>query len=314
MKYYIAADGGGSKLDAILYDENFNIVSSARFAGTNHNFRSIEDINQDAKRLAEELIPDYIKEIEGVDVSIVGDSSVILNAFSNRATLNDARAHEESLASIASACVKWGVVAQAGTGSDAFYIQPNGCTVVGGWGAMLGDEGSGYDIGIRSIKAAIYAQDGRGQSTEILPLLMKEWKLDRLWDVIQTIHQSKDYRRLIASVTYITAKAAELGDKVAISIFESAAAELAHQVLTSIRVNGGSFIGPIIASGGAWKSSPYFFDAFKRIIHENLPDATVIRPIFSPVIGVAFIRHSKNSPDTDKLIEVFKDKFRNYLI
>lgn len=44
MKYYIAADGGGTKVQAVLYDEELRMVSAARVSGVNSNFRPVEHI------------------------------------------------------------------------------------------------------------------------------------------------------------------------------------------------------------------------------------------------------------------------------
>ena len=71
----------------------------------------------------------------------------------------------EGETALAAAGAAYGIVAQAGTGSDAFLVQPGGQMSIGGWGYIFGDEGSGYDIGERTLRAAIHAFDGRGPKT-----------------------------------------------------------------------------------------------------------------------------------------------------
>jgi N-acetylglucosamine kinase-like BadF-type ATPase len=290
VNYYLIADGGGTKLQAILYDENLNIVRTARTAGTNVSFKSAEQVKAEMAELAAALIPEEIREIEAADLCIVGDPQMLLDALQPYCTIKETKLHGEGETALAAAGVSFGVVAQAGTGSDAFLIQEGLREVVGGWGAMLGDEGGGYDIGIRTLKAAIYAHDGRGPKTAILDLLMKEWALERPWDMVLKLIRDPDYRGLVASATHVTATAAQQGDEVALRIYEYAGHELAHQVLTVLNRVGGQWVGPIVASGGAWKGCSRMFETLREQVLARYPDATVTYPIFEPVVGLAVLR------------------------
>src|SRR5512144_378976 len=61
-----------------------------------------------------------------------------------------------------------GIVLLAGTGSIAWARLPDGETVrVGGLGAALGDQGSGYDLGRGALRAAGLALDGLGPRTAL---------------------------------------------------------------------------------------------------------------------------------------------------
>ena len=313
MKYYIAADGGGTKLFAVLYDQDFNIITYASCGGTNHLFRPKEEIERDVTLLADALIPDFVEEVEALDYSIVGNAEPLIEALQKKVVIRTAERRGEGHTALLTAAHEYGILAQAGTGSDAFLIQPDRELVIGGWGAYLGDEGSGYDIGIKTLKAAIYAYDGRGPATRIYDILMQDWELDDMWDVInKKIAPTPDFRRLIASATRICGKAAAEGDPVAIEIFRDAAEELALQVKTAIRQAGGTWTGPIVTSGGAWKSSPYLSSFFTEIIRTDYPDAVVIGPMFEPIVGNVLLRH-KDTVGLGTLVDILKDKFKNYV-
>lgn len=58
-----------------------------------------------------------------------------------------------------------GIIAIAGTGSSVFARCQGEMRQVGGWGYLVGDEGSGYDLGRRAIIAALRDLDGRGEKT-----------------------------------------------------------------------------------------------------------------------------------------------------
>jgi len=284
-RYYIAADGGGTKLLAVLYDEEWNVIRTAKSGGTNLLFRPKEVAAAEVEALAEELIPQDVSAVEAVDLSFVGSSEPFLEAVRRRCPVKTVRHYGEGHVALASAGVRWGVVAQAGTGSDAFLIQPDGAKSVGGWGVLLGDEGGGYDIGARTLRAAIYAEDGRGPRS-VLPELIKEaWGIPDLWGMIGKISGNPDSRSLVASVSYLTEKAALLGDEAALAVYEAAGHEMSLQVLTVIRNAGGRFIGPVIASGGAWKGCFRMFETFRDDVKAVHPGAEIRFPEFEPLVG-----------------------------
>ena len=75
---------------------------------------------------------------------------------------------------LAAAGVEHGVGLVAGTGSSAYGRGADGRELsVGGWGHLLGDEGSGYDIAVRALRAVTAAIDGRGPRTELAGILAK---------------------------------------------------------------------------------------------------------------------------------------------
>ncbi len=314
MRYYIAADGGGTKLQAILYDEEMHIVSSARVSGVNSNFRPEEHIAREMRQLAQELVPDWIQEIECVSISFAGETQQLLDSLAERCTIKGHQGYGEGEVALAAAGALYGIAAQSGTGSDAFLVQPGAQDSVGGWGAVLGDEGGGYDLGVRTLKAAIYAFDGRGPRTALLDMVLEEWKLPHPWDMIEKLVGDSDYRRTIASATYLTARAAKQGDAVAISLYEGAAHELSHQVLTLIGRHGGNWQGPIVASGGTWKGCGHMFDTFRRDIQRVYPEAVVIRPFAEPVVGCAIRPRLEAGEDAGKLRDIVEERFSPFFL
>ena len=314
MKYYIAADGGGTKLQAVLYDETLHVINTARVSGVNSNFKLVERIAAEMHHLAAELIPEDIDGIENVTLSVVGDGEMLLDALKSRRPVRNCCYYGEGEVALAAAGVLYGVVAQAGTGSDAFLVQPGFRDAVGGWGAVLGDEGGGYDLGIRTLKAAIYAYDGRGPKTVLLEMLMEKWNLSRPWDMIERLVRNPDSRELAASATYLTAEAAGRGDEVALKLYEDAAHELSLQVLTLLRRHGGIWEGPIVASGGTWKGCGRMFDTFREDIWKVYPDAVVDRPFADPVVGCAIRQRMAEGEQFRNLKDMIEEEFAPFLL
>lgn len=314
MKYYIAADGGGTKLQAILYDENLHIVDTGRMSGTNTILRTEEEVREDMRSLVKELIPQEITRIAGADICVVKYSGAFLDVLKERCTVDSHVFYGEGETGLAAAGAAFGILAQAGTGSDAFLVQPDRQVSIGGWGYIFGDEGSGYDIGQRTLRAAIYAHDGRGPKTAILDILMKEWQLDDLWDLVGRAMGGGDYRPLVASAAHIASLAAKQNDAVALGIYEYAAREMASQVFAAIAGYGGTWEGPIVASGGVWKGHPRMFEAFRQDIREKYPEAEIIRPVFEPVAGCAVLRRFAAGETFGDFSEVMGKEFASFLL
>ena len=158
----------------------------------------------------------------------------------------------------------------------------------------MGDEGSGYDIGVSALRAAIYAEDGRGEPTMLLPMIYEDWRLQKLWGMVPLVYGSSDPRRLVASVTQLVSRAAAAGDPVALSLYRKAAHEMAHMTICLLQRHDGRFEGPVVVSGGVWKGSPAMFDCFRREVLAVFPDAEVLMPVFEPVVGGVVLQAFEN--------------------
>lgn len=124
-----------------------------------------------------------------------------------------------------------GVAVIAGTGSIAVGRDATGRMArSGGWGHIIGDEGSGYELGRRALKAAARASDGRGPQTALLPAIMAEWQLTRPDAMIDRVYPEGD-KGEIARLSALVFTAARDGDAMARRIVREAAAELALAAL-----------------------------------------------------------------------------------
>lgn len=123
-----------------------------------------------------------------------------------------------------------------GTGSIAVGRDTNGRTArAGGWGYLIGDEGSGYDVAVMALRAASHAADGRGPHTEILPALLRHWDLAEPADLITYLYGIADPRSQMVHIGPLVVNLANAGDVVAQSIVSRAADELAQMVRTVAR-------------------------------------------------------------------------------
>ena len=135
-----------------------------------------------------------------------------------------------------------GVVLISGTGSIAWGRGPDGREGrVGGWGGLLGDQGSAYDLGLEGLRAVTRAVDGRGETTMLTAALLAATGADEPQGLIPWSH-SATKGEIAALAQVVTAQAGS--DRVATAIVERAADELAHHAAV------------LVARLGPWEETP----------------------------------------------------------
>ena len=179
-----------------------------------------------------------------------------------------------------------GVAAIAGTGSNVFGVGPDGRGWrAGGWGHLLGDEGSGYWLGVQSIKAALADREGSGPATALSDAAPVFFEQPSVEAVAARVYSKPLTKGEIAAFGIETAKLAERGDAVARALYERGAAELGEQIVAVIRATDLAGDFPVGLIGSAFKAGPVFVEPLMRAIHECAPDARVEAVEMAPVGG-----------------------------
>jgi N-acetylglucosamine kinase-like BadF-type ATPase len=121
-----------------------------------------------------------------------------------------------------------GIAIVAGTGSIAIGRNAAGeRTRAGGWGQVIGDEGSGYDLARRMFDAYARETDGRGPATSLTPRLGTHLGLTAPFQLIPYVYASERTKADLASLSRLVIDEAAAGDAVANAILRQAATELA---------------------------------------------------------------------------------------
>lgn len=129
----------------------------------------------------------------------------------------------------------WGVALISGTGSVCLGRSSNGRTVrVGGWGPLLSDEGSGYEIASHALRAVARSVDGREQAPALVAAVLRHWSIRDPGALIRHVHAPTTAAADIAALAPVVAELAQGGDAVSRDILDRAARELADQVATVI--------------------------------------------------------------------------------
>src|SRR6476646_8141875 len=167
--HVLGIDAGGTKTVCLLADQSGSIVSEGRGAGANLQSSGELAVEKVLHEVMETAIGDRAITPSAICLGIAGVDRendertvrAIMRRIGYKArvlVVNDAL-----IALVAGAEDSPGIVVIAGTGSIVYGRNGAGeAARAGGWGHMIGDEGSGYWIGREALAAVMRAADGRG--------------------------------------------------------------------------------------------------------------------------------------------------------
>lgn len=289
-KYYLSVDGGGTKLLALLFNENLELLSVGRSGAINPNFESFSMIQEHMEESINQCMAPFGGEpisIENVWISMPGPAALFERLLRSRCQVEAfTPLSEGDTCLLAGLCRRTGLVVLCGTGATLFYLNPGEPVQArGGWGSPIGDEGSGYDIGLQCIRAAIWSLEGRGSKTVLEERVWQRLGGKSLREGTGQIFAARDARNFIASFCRMVGECAKEGDAVAQRILSEAGEAAALQAEAFIRQAGLPTDTSVVTAGGAWKSSPLMAQAFLRHIFGHYPEVKVYLPCFDPVVG-----------------------------
>lgn len=282
MKYVIGIDGGGTKSIINIADLNGNLILKNFGGSTNISSSSLIDVKNvltdlvikstQMKKLTLNDCVSFcigtagIHGLKGKDdmtrmIKSIGIDGIIY-------VTNDA----EIVLAAESGDVE-GIVLIAGTGSIAYGIDKSGKSYrCGGWGHILGDEGSGYYIGLEGLKAAIKCYDLRGPYTELLPMIKQEMNIDNIEQIMDFIYKSDLKKSEIAYFAQIVDKAFELGDKKSREILLNASKELfdlVDAIIKKMKYKGRKTT--VVANGSVLTKNDFVFNNLQDMLNKKYP-------------------------------------------
>ena len=131
----------------------------------------------------------------------------------------------------------WGVAVISGTGSVCLGRSAEGRSArVGGWGPLLGDEGSGYHIGSLGLRRATQAADGRIEAPALLKAILKHWSFTDASALIRRVHDPATTPADIARIATVVLDLAGRNDPAAGDVVTEAARDLAVHIDTVVRI------------------------------------------------------------------------------
>ncbi|WP_127585216.1 BadF/BadG/BcrA/BcrD ATPase family protein [Paenibacillus koleovorans] len=183
-----------------------------------------------------------------------------------------------------------GIIAISGTGSIISGLTPSGAAYrTGGWGHLLGDEGSGYDIGLRMLKTVMRSYDGILPPTSMTAALLERLGFASLLELKAYVYQPSVKKSDIAGFAEIAIRACEAGDPGATAVVEACAGELAAAAVALIRKDGWFTGCDLVMTGSVFKHSPTFAHVFRTHVAHAYPEIKFHTAEQPPAYGAALL-------------------------
>lgn len=301
-EYVLGVDGGATKTDVQIADLNGNKLAETRSGSSNYISvgveRAVENLNK--------AIFSTIKKI-GNSKKVVFKSSCFGFAGNNSPSdlknfkkivfnnklkpflipertiiCNDTRIGLDA----GSSC-KNRIILIAGTGSNCFGINENGEEAkANGWDYILADEGSGYQISIKALRAFMRAYDGRGKKTMLSETILEDLNISGAEELIKWTYGSLFSKDRFAAIAKTVCRTAKMGDKTSMKILEEEANEAVisvSAVADKLGIRDKEF--DLVFVGNVFKCRKYFKDVLIGELEKRFGKINFCPLLNNPVEG-----------------------------
>jgi N-acetylglucosamine kinase-like BadF-type ATPase len=293
--YFLGVDGGGTHVRAVIVDRHGTEVGRGRAGSANPAAVGLEVAVANVREAARSAA-----QIAGIDLPVAAawcglagvdrpaDHAALTPLLEGLADylrlVNDA---ELALVSLPGG---YGICLVAGTGSIAVGRDAHGYTArAGGWGHVMGDEGSGYDLGRRALQAVAKAADGRGPRTALQDAVLSAWALHSPEELMGRVYPQED-TKVVGELAPVVFQVAAEGDEVARLLIEQAASELPEIVMAVARQLEFEGALPLALTGGLLCRQPVFQARVVELLREQIEVGdlvTVSDPALAAAISLA---------------------------
>ncbi|WP_155592596.1 N-acetylglucosamine kinase [Lysinibacillus cavernae] len=299
-QYIIGVDGGGTRTRAVIGTKNGEVLAFVEGAGTNMKSTPPDVVRQEILKILAQLLQKA--GLTKSDVSMIflcvagGDRYVDIARWEKwvdtifSGTTCKVKITNDAVAALTSGTfTQEGLVVIAGTGSIVYAVEKNHhVSRVGGWGHLLGDEGSGYYIGQEALRAIAQQYDVLGSNGDVFAdTILEQLAISDPTEIITLIYEHPQPRVCIASIARTVLRLAEQNNERAKDIIEKAVIYLVQLIQTMLKKEPQVSNFPIVICGGLF-GNLYFVQCFQEKLQQATIHNRLILPEVPPVIG-AFI-------------------------
>jgi N-acetylglucosamine kinase-like BadF-type ATPase len=302
---YLGVDGGASNITMAVVDERGKVMAQQlATGGANYHALGLEEVLDHLESVLQEMLEQFSSARPAVfrravfglaGCNFPSDKNVLTQALrqsristvvgGSLEVVNDSRV---ALRSGTKDGV--GIALIAGTGSNCYGRAADGREgQAGGLDHILSDEGSGYDIGLRGLRAVVAQLDGRGETTKITKQVFAKLGVDSLEALHSIVYESYTSKSQIASLATIVAECAGQGDVVARDILNHSVNELVSlvdAVLKQLEWQETSM--PVVLVGSVLRQS-YVASRLKSEIRRIAPMLKLVTPDVPAAVGAAWM-------------------------
>jgi N-acetylglucosamine kinase-like BadF-type ATPase len=298
--FYLGIDAGGTKCELMITDANLKKIFESKFNSLHYSVVGAKVIAEKFSALIKNALKKnklVIKNCKGICIGLAGaredaDRNSLKREFSKRLKFDKIKIETDTMTGLYGAFNGAdGLILISGTGSVLFGKSGNKIYRIGGWGRILGDEGSGYWIGLQALKHIVKEYDllNIKPRTPLAKTIKKEHRLTEKNIVEQVFHGNFS----IQNVAPLVLKLAGKKDKICLKIINEAIDGLLYHLETFLKVSRRkksidvAFIGSIIETNNLLSKK------FRNKIKKELPLINVVKKKNPPVYGAIILASSQ---------------------
>jgi len=301
-RYVLGIDGGGTKTQAAIVDETGRVCGAGLGGPSNYDDVGVatartnvaQAVNTARHKAGMDTVPFAAVFLGMAGVVSPRDRTVIRNI-----------AHDLDLAPAAQVGVDHdlrtalaggllgcpGIVLIAGTGSACYGRNAAGASWrAGGWGHLIADEGSSYWLGVRAIRAAVRAADGRIVRTPLLERVLDHFHLAQIDDIMHYLYVGGPSRAELARLAPLVIDTARAGDPAACELIRRGTQALADCVVAVAKqLDVAARPCDLVLVGGLFRAGAIVVDPLRTAVHDQLPLCRISFPELPPVLGACVL-------------------------
>ncbi|ATP41894.1 N-acetylglucosamine kinase [Solibacillus sp. R5-41] len=313
-QYLIGIDGGGTKTRCVIGDFEGNIIGSKVSTSGNINAIPLTELHDMLNNVIETILSQTkinLLDVQQIFICLAGADRVaekedIHQSFAGSALFDKMTIQSDAHAALAAGT--WGssgTLLIAGTGSIIFGRKGDYYFRVGGWGYLLGDEGSGFHLGKLAIRSILKSYDAKLPLRPFQQKILTQFQVQHPPDIISKIYSHKAPVPIIASICRDVLLAFEKGDELAKEIVQLIQEELIRLIqLAQYQMD---MEKPLVLHGGLF-SNTAFYEAFCKLLKQKFPMLKFTKPEVSGEVGAYILAMHANQIIID---EMMKESIKN---
>lgn len=294
MRQIVGIDGGGTRTRAVAVGQGARLLGAAGAGCGNFQVLGLQGLEALLGSLWPEL--GVRPPLEALCLGLAGagrpaEQELIADLAISRGWASRVRVVSDAQAALVGAHgSQAGLVVIAGTGSMVLGRNPQGVQArAGGWGPLLGDEGSGYYLGMEGVRAALRARDGWGPATVLDQRLRQALGLGDWDQIVRRVYSGELGRDGVAALGLEVVAAAREGDACALAIAAAAGEALGRQLGAVARKLGMAAGAAVAGVGGVFAARQLLWPAMLRAAEAEGCQLCWREPLLPPVLGAVLI-------------------------
>lgn len=295
----IGIDGGASKTVCALADDSGQLLARGVSGSANFFKNGLEAATRSLRAAIDQALAEVGLQRSEVAAACAGlagvtrpeDRAVMERVLAAMLPHSKVVVENDGVVALAGATeCRPGVIVISGTGSIALGVNSKGERAqAGGWGHLLGDEGSGYDIARHAMIAAMRDFDGRGPATVLRRELIRDLCLNEMIEIVPLLYGDQLTHASVAALYPLVMRAAQGGDAVARQLIEDAASKLSEMAAAVLLRLNEPASTPLAVAGGVLTHATLLREVFQTETRRRVPEVRFVDSRHPPEMGAVLI-------------------------